>query len=116
MKNIELKYKIWLEKDGMSILGDGKYLLLKTIEQEGSLIAAIEKLELSYRKTWNRLKDIEKKLGFPLIETTRGGALGGGSVLTPEAKKMINAFDNFHKKIDNKINMAFKEFYNELNK
>ena len=47
MKNIELKYKIWLEtKDGVSILGDGKYLLLKTIEQEGSLMAAIEKLSL----------------------------------------------------------------------
>ena len=114
-KNINLKHKIWLEsKNGESIFGDGKYQLLKAIEQEGSFVGAIEKLGLSYRKTWNKLKDIEKKLGFSLLETTRGGATGGSSVLTSEAKKMITAFDNFHNNIDAIINLAFKEFYNEL--
>ena len=114
---IGLKYKVWLEsEDGESIFGDGKYLLLKTIDAEGSFVAATKKLGLSYRKTWNKLQNIEKKLGFLLVETTRGGATGGCSVLSAEAKKMIAAFENFHTKTDEIMNNAFKEFHNELMK
>jgi molybdate transport system regulatory protein len=115
LRYFELKHKIWLESnDGTSILGDGKYLLLKAIEREGSFVAAIKKLELSYRKTWNKMKDIEQKLGFPLLETTRGGKTGGSSVLTAKAKTLITAFDNFHNKVDEIIKNAFNEFNVEL--
>jgi molybdate transport system regulatory protein len=115
LNNFKLKHKIWLESvDGTSILGDGKYILLKTIEEEGSFVAAIKKLKLSYRKTWNKMKEIEQKLGFPLLETKRGGNKGGSSILTSKAKTLINAFDNFHKKVDEIIKNAFIEFNNEI--
>ena len=74
-ENIRLNYKIWLEtKDELGILGDGKWLLLKAISETGSLKLAMEKLNLSYRKTWNNLQQIEERLGFPILDTQRGGA------------------------------------------
>ena len=110
------KYKIWLEtSDGKGILGDGKWLLLKTIEETGSLKAAIEKLGLSYRKTWNNLQQIEKRFGCPILETSRGGTDGGGNTyLTKDGEKIVKAFDKFHSNFDKLVNKAFISFLNDL--
>jgi molybdate transport system regulatory protein len=111
-----LKHKIWIETtDGKSILGDGKWQLLKAIEAEGSLMGAVKKLGLSYRKTWDNLKRIEQDLGVSLLEKSSGGVHGGSSVMTVEGKKLVRAFDNYHSKMDVIINTAFQEFINEIN-
>ena len=113
--NINLNYKIWLEtQDQLGILGDGKWVLLKAIEETGSLKSAMEKLSLTYRKTWNNLQQIEERLGFPILETTRGGADGGNTCLTEEGKRIVRAFDNFHNEFDVMINQAFDKFKKEL--
>ncbi len=113
--HIHLNYKIWLEtKDQLGILGDGKWILLKAIDETGSLKAAMEKLKLTYRKTWNNLQQIEERLGFPILETTRGGADGGNTCLTEEGKRIVRAFDNFHNEFDVLINQAFDKFKKEL--
>ena len=110
------KYKIWLETpEGKGIMGDGKWLLFKTIQQEGSLMAAVEKLDLSYRTTWNNLRKIEERLGVKLFYHTRGGCKGGDTKLTNEGIKIINAFDNFHSKLDMLMTEALQELKKELN-
>lgn len=113
--SINLNYKIWLETaDEQGILGDGKWILLKAIDETGSLKAAMEKLNLTYRKTWNNLQQIEERLGFPILETTRGGADGGNTCLTEEGRKIVRAFDNFHNEFDALIKQAFDKFKQEL--
>ncbi len=113
--SINLNYKIWLETaDEQGILGDGKWILLKAIDETGSLKAAMEKLKLTYRKTWNNLQQIEERLGFPILETTRGGADGGNTCLTEEGRKIVRAFDNFHNEFDVLIKQAFDKFKQEL--
>lgn len=97
LSDLKFNYKIWLEtKDGDNILGDGKWELLKAIQETGSLKLAIEKLGLTYRKTWDNIKKIEAKLGFQIINPTRGGSDGGSTELTPEGEKIIEIFDKFH--------------------
>ena len=109
------KYKIWLEtKDGEGVLGDGKWLLLKAIEQHGSLMAATESLGISYRNTWNRLKKIEKQLGYSLIEKKRGGKDGGNTSLTEKGIKLVKSFDKFHATFDILVNKAFIDFLFDL--
>ncbi|MFZ4741941.1 MAG: winged helix-turn-helix domain-containing protein [Bacteroidales bacterium] len=114
-ENIRLNYKIWLEtQDELGILGDGKWLLLKAISETGSLKLAMEKLNLSYRKTWNNLQQIEERLGFSILDTQRGGADGGKTTLTKEGEKIVKAFDNFHTEFDTFIQQAFIKFKLEL--
>ena len=101
LQDIKFNHKIWIEtKDGENIFGDGKYQLLKAIEGTGSLKLAMEELGLSYRKTWDKLKKIEKTLGFEIVSSTRGGSDGGSSSITPEGKKLIEAFEKFHTEYD----------------
>lgn len=109
--DLKLNYKIWFtDQNGKGILGDGKWKILKAIDEAGSLTAACEKLEITYRRTWNDLKAIEKQLGFALLDKTRGGADGGSSSLTSEGRKLIKAFDEFHEKMD----IIMQEHFSEL--
>jgi len=116
LKNIQFNYKIWLSTpEGKGIMGDGKWKILKAIEEHGSLKAATEALGLTYRRTWGDLKEIEEALGFALLDKSRGGKEGGNTTLTSEGKNLVRAFDQFHDKIDSVIEEAFVEFRQKLN-
>jgi len=95
-------------------MGDGKWQMLKAIKEHGSLMAATEALGITYRRTWGDFKEIEQKLGFQLLEKSRGGKERGGTKLSPEGEKMVNAFDRFHKKADDFMKKAFDEFRSEF--
>lgn len=110
---LKLHYKIWFtDQHEKGILGDGKWKILKAIDETGSLTSACEKLGITYRRTWNDLKTIEEQLGFALLEKSRGGAEGGSTSLTPEGKKLIRAFDDFHEKMD----VIMQQHFTELKK
>lgn len=113
---LQLNYKIWFsDKSGKGIMGDGKWQILKTIDETGSLKAACKKLEITYRRTWNDLKQIEKSLGLPILESTRGGADGGSMKLTTHGKKLIQAFDHFHDNVDILMQDHFGKMLKDLN-
>ncbi|PKO95091.1 MAG: hypothetical protein CVU14_12645, partial [Bacteroidetes bacterium HGW-Bacteroidetes-9] len=91
-----------------------KWKILKAIDEEGSLTAACEKLGITYRRTWNDLKSIEKRLGFALLEKNRGGVDGGSTSLTVEGQRLIRAFDIFHEQMDTIMQDHFRLLINEL--
>lgn len=116
MDNFKFNFKFWLEtsqKEG--ILGDKKCVLLKTINELGCLKESLKVHRLTYRKTWNNLNRIEKKLGFQLIDRQRGGISGGKTSLTEEGKIIINSFDRIHLKLDKIINDALEQELREIN-
>jgi len=115
LDNIQLHYKIWMEDStGKGILGDGKWQMLKLIEEKGSMKAACDELGYTYRRTWGNLKKIEDFFGFPLLEKHRGGAEGGNTQLTPEGRRLVKAFDQFHSGVDRVIQEGFTAFIKEL--
>ena len=112
---INLHYKIWMSDDKDSgILGDGKWQILKLIDQKGSLKAACDEMGYTYRRTWGDLKKIEQCFGFALLEKHRGGNEGGKTVLTREGKRLVNAFDQFHASVDGLIQKGFESFIENL--
>ena len=114
-ENLRLQYKIWFtDESGDGLFGDGKWKILKAIDQEGSLTAACEKLGITYRRTWNDLKSIEHRLGFTLLEKCRGGVEGGSTSLTVEGQRLIRAFDLFHEKMDVIMQEHFQLLIKEL--
>jgi molybdate transport system regulatory protein len=107
---------VWLENtDKESILGNGKFELLDFINQFGSLKAAADKMEISYRKAWGMLRDAEEKLGFSLVEKQRGGQHGGNSVLTEDGKILIDAYKELLVEFDKAIYQITKNFFNRVN-
>jgi len=96
------------------ILGDGKWQMLKLIEEKGSMKAACDVLGYTYRRTWGNLKKIEQFFGFPLLEKQRGGSDGGHTVLTEEGRRLVRAFDTFHSNVDKHIQQGFEQFIRDL--
>jgi molybdate transport repressor ModE-like protein len=115
IEKLHFNYKIWLETaDHGGVLGDKKCDLLKAIDQAGSLNDAMKSLGLTYRKTWDNLRKIERELGFPLIKPTRGGADGGNTVLTLEGRIILAAFERFHREYDDLIQNGFEHILADL--
>ncbi len=112
MDTYRIKYKIWLESsDGESLFGDGKWELLCAIDETGSLKSAIEKMNWGYRATWNKLRTIEARLGFKIIEKSRGGSGGGGqTVLTEQGRNLVEIFRQIHKDSDEEFEKISEKF------
>ncbi len=112
---LKLNYKFWIETDQeISVLGEGKWKLLKAIKETGSLKAAVDEMGYTYRQTWENLKTIEKKLGFKLIEKSRGGEKGGQTVLTAKGEKIVEFFDKLYSQIEPDIQKLFNKMVDDL--
>ena len=108
-------FKLWLSLPGCEgVFGDGKWRLLKAIDEKGSLNAAAQYLGISYRKAWGDLKKTEALVPFRLIERFRGGSSGGGTMLTTEGRRWMRAYEAFHANIEIKVQNEFQKMMREL--
>jgi molybdate transport system regulatory protein len=73
-------------------LGPGKMALLEAVSRTGSISAAGRDLGMSYRRAWMLLDAVNTMFGKAAIETSAGGAHGGGAKLTVFGKKLLEAY------------------------
>jgi molybdate transport system regulatory protein len=78
-----LEIRIRLKHGRHVVMGPGKAQLLEGIAKTGSIAAAGRGMEMSYKRAWMMIEAMNAAYGAPLVETNRGGAAGGGAVLTP---------------------------------
>ena len=94
--------------------GPGVAELLRRVDTHHSLRAAAKSMKMAYSKAWNITKNSEKALGFTLLETTAGGANGGGAVLTPKGHQILEAYESYCRKLleyaDSSFDEEFKDF------
>ena len=70
--------------------------LLIAIQESGNLRAACDKLEVSYRTGWSALAEMEKMLGGPAVEMSRGR----GTELTELGQRLVWAEKLIHARLD----------------
>jgi molybdate transport system regulatory protein len=95
--------KLWLEMDGDFILGKGGALLLRAIEEHGSISQAVralppdalgEEAAPSYRFAWGYLRKVEERLGAAIVEKRRGYGSGvGGTALTTLGRNLLHHYE-----------------------
>ncbi|MGY5853212.1 MAG: LysR family transcriptional regulator [Candidatus Thorarchaeota archaeon] len=103
---LEANWKLWLEADGKYVFGPGAFAILKSIRDTGTITEGAKTLGMSYRYAWGVIKKIEKQLGIKLLETYKGGTVGGGGATVTEAglrlivmyDKICIAFEQISKK------------------
>ncbi|HOD36844.1 MAG TPA: LysR family transcriptional regulator [Syntrophales bacterium] len=94
---MQIKYKVWLEKDGKVIFGKGREEMFRAILECKSLQAAAKELKMSYRAAWGRIKASEARLGIHLVESD--GARKSLR-LTEEAKALLAQYEAFEKDLE----------------
>ena len=100
---MEIKYKVWFEKDGKVIFGSGRRELLRALDTYNSLNAAAKHLNMSYRAAWGRLRASEERLGMKLVEPHPSGR---ALHLTEEARALLKMFDELDRKITDLVRMT----------
>jgi molybdate transport repressor ModE-like protein len=89
-------FKLWLETDDRYVFGQGSFEVLQGIQEKGTLKAIAKELNMSYRHAWGIIKEIEEKLGKPIVISHRGGKFGGGGVeLTQTGKELLETYLKF---------------------
>ena len=63
-------------------LGPGKVRLLELIAETGSISAAARQMEMSYRRAWLLIDDMNQCFRDAVVSARPGGSQGGGAVLT----------------------------------
>lgn len=96
---MEIKYKIWLERDDRVVFGQGRRELLEAIDECKSLNAAAKKMKMSYRASWGRLRASEERLGIKLVDRQAGEALQ----LTDDARILLSEFRALEEELNNLI-------------
>jgi len=87
-----LGIRLRVDLDPTHSVGPGKVALLEHIERSGSLSQAARELEMSYRRAWLLLDDLNHAFTQPVTTASVGGAGGGGARLTPFGRKLITAY------------------------
>ncbi len=114
--DVFLKYKVWLVTSSEEeIIDDSDFMLLKRIDESGSLRAAAENQGVSYRNAWGTMKRAEEILQFKLIDKQRGGKRGGETRLTEDGEKLIQCYDELQQEFDRAIYTVTKKFFHSLN-
>jgi molybdate transport system regulatory protein len=106
------KCKIWLEREGEKLFGDGPCDMLELVERTGSLRMAAAEMRMSYSQAWQLINRLEKKLGFPLMIRKAGGQTGGGSVLTRQGAELTKKFSRYRREVRALQNDLFLKYFN----
>lgn len=87
-----LKFRIRINKGEDIAVGPGKIALLEAIVECGSITAAARKLDMSYRRAWLLVDDMNRSFRAPVVETAKGGRLGGSTAVTPLGEEVIRRY------------------------
>jgi molybdate transport system regulatory protein len=104
---MEIKYKVWIEKNGKVVFGKGRDDILKAVDAECSLNAAAKKLGMSYRAAWGRLKASEERMEMKLVEIV---AREKSMQLTKQARAIIDRFEKLERDVEKLLHTADQDF------
>ena len=99
------------------LLVTGIATLLQRVREHHSLRAGAASMEMAYSKAWRIIRTAGTVFGCKLLSSTIGGAHGGGAVLTPEAERLLAAYEAYCADVgtyaQGKFEDAFR-FYRDL--
>jgi molybdate transport system regulatory protein len=78
-----------IDLDGEGRIGPGKIALLEHIRKFGSISAAGRAMNMSYKRAWDLVDEINRICRQPAVERQTGGKNGGGAVLTPFGLSLV---------------------------
>jgi len=105
-----LSGKLLIDTEMGSFLGDKRIRLLEAIEQCGSISQAGKAVPMSYKAAWDAVDDMNNLAPEPLVVRNAGGRHGGGTALTPFARRLIA----FYRALEQESQRALEQLTHNL--
>lgn len=81
-----------IDLDSESRIGPGKIQLLENIDSCGSISAAGRAMDMSYKRAWDLVDEINRICGQAAVARQTGGKHGGGAALTPFGASLVERY------------------------
>lgn len=86
----QLSVRIDLDPEGR--IGPGKIQLLENIAACGSISAAGRAMDMSYKRAWDLVDELNRICGHAAVDRQTGGKNGGGAILTPFGQSLVERY------------------------
>lgn len=83
---------------GGAPLSHGKAELMELIRETGSIRQAAGRMDMSYRRGWMLVDELNRMFVQPVVETKKGGRSGGGAGLTVFGETLLKRFREMEKR------------------
>ncbi|SAL04649.1 ModE family transcriptional regulator [Caballeronia calidae] len=88
----EVRFRMRIMKGETIAIGPGKISLLEAVRKHGSISAAARSLDMSYRRAWLLIDELNRSLQSPATISEQGGQSGGGCMLTPVGERIVRLY------------------------
>lgn len=92
VKRVKAELWIKLSLPGVGQVGPGKMALLRQIDEHQSIAAAARAMDMSYRRAWLLIDEMNKLFEEPVVAKWQGGKSQGGASLTEFGKKLLETY------------------------
>jgi molybdate transport system regulatory protein len=95
-----LRFRMRVTDGDKIAVGPGKIALLEAVATAGSITAAAKSLDMSYRRAWLLLDELNRSLEHPAVDSAKGGLQGGGTSLTEAGQQLITLYRRIEKRAE----------------
>jgi molybdate transport system regulatory protein len=92
-KNATIELSIRLDLPGIGQIGPGKIELLRQIRAHRSISAAARAMDMSYRRAWLLVQDLNGVFAEPVVAKWFGGTSRGGASLTDAGERLVASYE-----------------------
>ncbi len=85
----QVRFRLRVTAGDAIAIGPGKIALLEAIVTTGSITAAAKRLDMSYRRAWMLVDELNRALAKPAVDSVKGGTRGGGTEVTAVGLRLI---------------------------
>ena len=105
-----------IDLDAGSRIGPGKIALLENIDRHGSISAAGRAMEMSYKRAWDLVDEINRVCRQPVVARQTGGRNGGGAALTPFGQQLVERYRRIERDAANAVKKDLAALRGEIAK
>ena len=99
------KAELWIKLSlpGVGQVGPGKMELLRQVDKHESIAAAARAMNMSYRRAWLLIDEMNKLFEEPVVAKWQGGKSKGGASLTEFGQNLLEKYSALVEK-SNEVN------------
>ena len=112
LRRLKPEVKVSLSREH-SFFGPGTLHLLYLTGEAESLMQASKLMGLSYSKARKIMARMETYLGYRVIESQHGGRAGGYSMLTPQARVLMEKYKALQEEIQENAQEIFDKYFDD---
>ncbi|WP_316193611.1 winged helix-turn-helix domain-containing protein [Bradyrhizobium sp. SZCCHNRI1029] len=105
-----------IDLDDGSRIGPGKIALLENIERHGSISAAGRAMDMSYKRAWDLVDEINRVCRQPAVARQTGGRNGGGAALTAFGAQLVERYRRMERDAANAVKKDLAALRSDIEK